>query len=240
MDKLEKVATSPIELVFENEHFVVVNKPCDTNFHDEGEISSGFFNQVKTFLAYENLYPVHRLDKMTSGLVIMAKNLEAAQSFQEAFQAHTIDKYYLALSHDKPSKKQGLVKGDMAKARRGSWKLLRTNSNPAKTQFFSFALGDGLRCFLLKPLSGRTHQIRVALKSLGAPISGDSLYGGKAELDRGYLHAYALKFTLFGRDYCFVSKPRQGDLFQTDAMNECLIDPAILAAPWQLAWPKGK
>ena len=92
-------------------------------------------------------------------------------------------KYYVALSARKPSKKGGRVVGDMDRSRRGQWKLLRTADNPAITAFVSQAVASGdtsdmasLRAFLLKPHTGRTHQIRVALKALGSPILGDPMY----------------------------------------------------------------
>ena len=185
-----------INIIDEQNDFIIVEKPNNVNFHDEGEIDNGFFNQVKNMVKFDNLYPVHRLDKMTSGLLVFAKNLATAQQFQQLFEQHKIEKYYLAISDKKPIKKQGLIKGDMAKSRRGMWKLLRSQDNPATTQFFSYPLTAGRRLYLLKPHSGKTHQLRVALSSIGSPILGDPSYAahsGAAE-QRGYLHAYALRF----------------------------------------------
>ena len=82
----------------------------------------------------------------------------------------------------------------MGKARNGSYRLLRTLDNPAITRFWSrLDTSFGERLFLLKPHTGKTHQLRVAMKSLGAPIFGDTRYGGD-EADRTYLHAWALEF----------------------------------------------
>ena len=121
-------------IVSDHEDFIIVEKPADVNFHDEGEIESGFFNQVKNHGkaqgTFTDLFPIHRLDKMTSGLIIFAKNLSAAQVFQELFQQHKIEKYYLAISDKKPKKKQGLIKGDMEKSRRGMWKLVVAKKTP--------------------------------------------------------------------------------------------------------------
>ena len=127
----------PINIVSDHDDFIIVEKPADVNFHDEGDINNGFFNQVKKQGKFDELFPIHRLDKMTSGLIIFAKNLSAAQTFQQLFEQHKVEKYYLAISDKKPKKKQGLIKGDMAKSRRGMWKLLRSQENPATTQFFS-------------------------------------------------------------------------------------------------------
>ncbi|MFD2164699.1 TIGR01621 family pseudouridine synthase [Thalassotalea euphylliae] len=214
--------------------FLVVDKHPNTNFHDEGNLGNGVFNQVKRALSLDILFPVHRLDKLTSGLLIFAKTEQAAQDFQKQFSNHDIEKYYLALSAAKPKKKQGAIKGDMAKSRRGMWKLLRTNDNPAITQFFSYSIEPGARAFVLKPHSGKTHQIRVAMNSIGAPILGDELYGGNSS-DRGYLHAYAMRFTLFGKPYEYILPPRLGSQFTAPIFVKWL---EHQPAPWQQHWPK--
>lgn len=228
----------PFTLIDNQNDFIVINKNADISFHDEGAINNGLFNQIKKTLSIEELYPIHRLDKMTSGLLIFAKNLNTAQQFQQLFSNHEIEKYYLAISDKKPSKKQGLIKGDMAKSRRGTWKLLRSNNNPSITQFFSYAIGDGKRLYLLKPHSGKTHQIRVALNSIGAPILGDSYYypnNEKYDFDRGYLHAFALRFQLNGQQYRYLQRPSQGFHFNNDAVVKLL---ASLIQPESLLWPK--
>ena len=116
-----------------------------------------------------------------------------------------VAKTYVALSNRKPKKKMGRVSGDMERSRRGSWKLTRGTTDPAVTQFesTSYVADDGRRLyfFVVKPLTGRTHQIRVALKSLGAPILGDERYANAldaSEYDRTYLHSSSMSFTLPG------------------------------------------
>ena len=225
--------------ITEHHDFIVVDKEPGVNFHDEGKIGSGLFSLVKQQIQSHNknaeLYPVHRLDKMTSGLVIFAKNLACAQTFGQLFNDHDIEKYYLAIADKKPSKKQGLIKGDMAKSRRGMFKLLRTMENPAITQFFSYSIANKQRLYLLKPHSGKTHQLRVALASIGAPIVGDPLYYSTSPADRGYLHAYALKFTYLGEKFEFTSLPTKGEYYLNEALNEQL---AAIKKPWQLNWPR--
>ena len=219
--------------------FIIVDKAAGINFHDEGDIGSGLFSQVKKQLVKINataeLYPVHRLDKMTSGLVIFAKNLKAAQQFGQLFEDHHIEKYYLAISDKKPNKKQGLIKGDMSKSRRGMYKLLRTLANPAITQFFSYTIGNRQRLYVLKQHSGKTHQLRVALTSIGSPIIGDPLYYSASKTDRGYLHAYALKFDYQGETFEFISLPDQGEHYLTQIVKKQL---AAIKKPWQLNWPR--
>ncbi|MAG75479.1 MAG: TIGR01621 family pseudouridine synthase [Colwelliaceae bacterium] len=224
------------QIVDDQPDFVVIDKAPNVNFHDEGDFGQGLFHQVKTILGLEALYPVHRLDKITSGLLIFAKNSEAAATFQQLFSEHKIEKYYLALSTQKPKKKQGLVKGDMAKSRRGMWKLMRTTENPAITQFFSYSLGTGKRAYILKPHSGKTHQIRVAMASIGAPILGDPLYS-KVESDRGYLHAFALQFEWQEKSFEYELPPVIGEEFTSTEFSNWL---ESMVKPWALAWPKMK
>ena len=100
----------------------------------------------------------------------------------------------------------------MERGRRGSWLLTRSMNNPAITWFESYGLGDGLRLFVVQPKTGKTHQIRVALKSLGSPIIGDEWYGAPPA-DRVYLHAAQLKFPFQQQRWCFSAWPTQGLLF---------------------------
>jgi tRNA pseudouridine32 synthase/23S rRNA pseudouridine746 synthase len=219
--------------------FIIVDKAAGINFHDEGDLGEGLHAKVKAYLSETNnsneLYPVHRLDKMTSGLLIFAKTRVCAQTFGELFKQHNIEKYYLALSDKKPTKKQGLIKGDMEKSRRGMFKLLRTVANPAITQFFSYGSDNKQRLFILKPHSGKTHQLRVALSSIGSPITGDPLYYTNSIADRGYLHAYALKFEYQGNSFEFLSKPSSGEFFISAQVDQQL---QALKKPWLLNWPR--
>ncbi|MHC3995421.1 TIGR01621 family pseudouridine synthase [Thiomicrolovo sp. ZZH C-3] len=217
-------------LVFDHHDFAVVAKPAGMSFHSE--TGPGFVVQASELTGCP-LYPVHRLDKMTSGLVILAKSSAAAAAFTALFEHREVEKYYLALSLRKPKKKQGWIKGDMAKARRGDWKLLKTAANPAVTRFISAPLREGERAFLVKPYTGKTHQIRVALKSLGSPIAGDVRYADKAEAEkeaRGYLHAYALRFTYNGEPFSFTLPPDEGERFLSPLFSDLL---QAWQAPWE-------
>lgn len=226
---------APVRICFEHNDFLIVYKPAGVGFHDEKDQSVGFFNQCEALLG-EKLFPVHRLDKITSGLIILARNLGTAQWFQSAFENQQIEKLYLAIGKGKPKKKQGLVKGDMQAARRSQWKLLKTQHNPAITQFFSQPLAiekTGFRLYLLKPKTGKTHQIRVALKSISTPIMGDTLYGGFAA-DRGYLHAGRIWFDYKGQVVDITAPPTEGALF-CEAATQCTSE---LLVARKLNWPR--
>ncbi len=229
-----------IKVVYQNQNFMVVNKPEGLNFHSEEDAThttqAGLVVLVKQQQNLAELYPVHRLDKMTSGLVIFAKNKATAQAFQMLFEQHQIQKYYLAISDKKPKKKQGWIIGDMLSARRGSWKLAKSQDNPAKTQFISALIEPKKRLYLVKPITGKTHQIRVALKSIGAPILGDVRYAeahAAKQLDRGYLHAFAIQFTLYQQSYQFVQSPTKAGEGGREFLNpNC----EAIIQTWQTPW----
>lgn len=221
-------------IVSENENFVVINKRENINFHSEdGEF--GVVVAVEKFLK-QKLYSVHRLDKMTSGLLLLAKSSVVANELSKLFKNQQIQKYYLAISDKKPKKKQGLIKGGMEKSRRSMWKLTNSKENLAITQFFSYPLTEGKRLFVVKPKTGKTHQIRVALKSISSAICGDHLYAEKHnDYDRGYLHAYQIYFSLYNEDFSFSCLPEIGGIFLSEVCSQQL---AALSHLNLLGWPK--
>ncbi len=214
------------QLVAQTPAFVVINKASGVSVHRDQQ-ACGLVTQVERDLGCK-LWLVHRLDRITSGLMVLARSSADCARLAGLFRERQVSKFYLALSDRKPTKKQGQVIGDMARGRRGSWKLLRSRDNPAITEFYSCSGGSGVRVLLCKPFSGQTHQIRVALKSIGAPIIGDPIYHEAVTPapDRGYLHAWQLLFELDGQRYHFSALPGQGELFRR---------PEVLAAlaQWQ-------
>jgi len=221
-------------LIAENEYFIVINKFSGVNFHTEnGEI--GVVVAAEQHLG-KKLFSVHRLDKMTSGILLLAKSSLVANELAQLFKHHQIQKYYLAIADKKPKKSQGLIKGGMEKSRRSMWKLTRGKENLAITQFFSYSLGEGKRLFIIKPKTGKTHQIRVALKSIGSAICGDPIYATELAgcYDRGYLHAYQIQFYYAEKEYDFTVIPDQGELFTSEACQKWLLSQADCK---QLNWP---
>lgn len=243
-----------IAVVFEHKDFLVVNKPPGVSFQDQIEAhinNSDDKTRISTCPTHLGLvsrlekqldcplWPVHRLDKITSGLVIFARHSEAAARFGKIFEQKLIGKTYLAISNSKPKKKQGKIVGDMKKSRNGCWLLSRTNINPAVTQFESWPLDcqieNGpienspiknrvatpakLRVFKIRPKTGKTHQIRVALKSIGSAILGDTRYGAQGS-DRGYLHASQLEFEWDNQNILIKAAPTSGQYFLCDAFTD--------------------
>ena len=211
----------PIEIIYTHDDFIIINKPCNVSVHkDHDEI--GLLQIIAAQLGLTKVWLVHRLDKITSGLLILALNPQSAAEISQLFAQRKVEKTYIALSVHKPKKKQGVICGDMQKSRRGTWKLSQTKENPALTRFYSTSCEANLRLFVLFPQTGKTHQIRVAMKSLGSAILGDRLYGDQTPCDRTYLHAYALQFNYRGESIAVTCPPKCGQFFQRNSVLEKL------------------
>lgn len=226
---------SDISILHDHPDFIIVNKPAGIPVQDE-TVQLGIIPRLCKQLELPKLWLVHRLDKVTSGILMLAKNQDAASQLSTLFANRQIEKFYLALSNKKPNKKQGSVVGDMKKVRNGAWMLTKDILQPAVTQFDSVGLGNGLRLFLVKPLTGKTHQIRVMMKSLGSPIIGDSAYKGITS-DRTYLHAFAIRFTYECQELTFTCIPDEGTLF---TQTEAILAIQDNSQPWRKNWPKVK
>ena len=265
-------ATAPIALrppcvIHEDDDVLVIDKPAGMSFHNDDLVTNlpGVVSTVRALQASGTLrgtdyagavHSVHRLDKTTSGILLLAKNERIASWLTAQFAARRVHKYYVALSAKRPSKKMGTVRGDMAKSRRGAWKLTRPEKGKtpaAVTKFASRGVrgaspdgegeeGRSLRMLLMRPLTGKTHQLRVCAKSLGSPVLGDEKYSGKsagADEDRGYLHAAALRVAMPGGNVMdVVCKPSDGNEWADassgfhDAWIECGFHKLLGADEW--------
>ncbi|WP_275722291.1 TIGR01621 family pseudouridine synthase [Vibrio furnissii] len=228
------------DILLTHSDFLLINKHPNVSVHkDDGDTM--LLQEVAKQSGDVQLYLVHRLDKMTSGILLLARNAKAASELSKGFAERQVEKFYLALGSKKPKKKQGLISGDMERSRRASWKLLTSQTNPAVTQFFSLAAEPGERLFLCKPYTGKTHQIRVALKSVGSGIVGDPIYNAGNQADRGYLHAFALRFSYAGETYQWVCDPRH-QLALGEKWNSDIVSQGIESwlEPWSLSWPSVK
>ncbi|MEE4244049.1 MAG: pseudouridine synthase [Kangiellaceae bacterium] len=212
--------TQSFSIIQETNDWLAVNKPDGIGMHTEtgadGKVELGVVQLLKQQLNLDYLAPVHRLDKVTSGCLLLAKNPKSAACLANQFSARQVDKVYLAITQGKPKKKQGTIKGDMLPARNGNWKLAKSVDDPAITQFKSIGFKDGLRLAVVKIITGKTHQIRVALKSNGTPVWGDTRYGDKQinlVADRCYLHCWQLCFDDQEQRQFIKCWPEQGELF---------------------------
>lgn len=219
-----------IDIIYEHKNWLVIDKPAGVNFHTEGN-ELGVIAQLESQLSTK-LWPVHRLDKLTSGLLLIARDKESCAQLSDLFSKRKVEKFYLAICQSSLKKKQGLIKGDMASARRGAYKLLKSTDNPAITQFFSTSITSGYRLCLLKPKTGKTHQLRVALKSLSAPIVGDTLYTGEP-FKRMLLHNFGLCFDYEGEHIAITHMPN----FLPDFDVEACLKRENWLQPWDFKWP---
>ncbi len=227
-----------IRVIEDTHDYLVVYKPAGMSVHDttnpeDGNQRRGMISLLREEHNDTQLLPVHRLDKITSGLLLVGKGSSATRELSLLFQQRRVQKYYLAILHRKPSKKQGTIAGDMLKARSGTWRLSTATDNPAVTQFFTYGLGDGSRLAIVKPHTGKTHQIRVAMKSVAAPIVGDTDYGGPAA-DRVYLHAWQLKLSFNNEPKHWWAPPEEGECFLRGPVRDTI---AAVNLPEALPWP---
>ena len=218
------------DILFDHPDFVVIHKPCCVTMHKG---SNSPFPALLDIQQSQKFFVVHRLDDQTSGCLILAKTPEAAEQFRVLFSSQRIQKTYIAISDQKGKRKMGWVKGDMANIRGGVWGLKQTQNNPAISYFIRQGLGNGRYLFWVRPFSGKTHQIRVALKSNSSPILGDSIYKGTAA-DRVYLHAFALSFNYGDTHINVIAQPHSGTVFTALATDNEFLDQTNYS---RLSWP---
>lgn len=179
------------EVVYEDENVLVVNKPAGLLSEFKGE-----YCPEATLAKYGLI--VHRLDRDTSGVIILAKNEETQSMLRRQFQDRKTHKTYYAVVSGQPKLDAARIDLPMMRdLKRPTTFRVDPNGKPAET-FYKVLKTDGKHSLVeLKPTTGRTHQLRVHMKYLGHPILGDPVYG-EEKADRLYLHAGALEITLPG------------------------------------------
>ena len=191
-----------LPILYEDDDVIVVNKPSGLLTHAKGGLSDeptvAEIIRPKTSFAMDTDRPgiVHRLDRDTSGLLIIAKNPESAAHLQRQFAERTAKKTYIAITDGKP--KLNAAKIDLPIGRNPSAPStfrIDPNGKPAQTTYHVLVENDTQSLVKLKPTTGRTHQLRVHLAHLNAPILGDRVYGKSSDC-RMMLHAQKLEITL--------------------------------------------
>ena len=202
----------PLDIVFENEHLVIINKPAGMVVHPAPGHASGTlvhaalgnFGVLQGIGGEVRPGIVHRLDKDTSGLIIVAKNEKAHRWLQEQFRLRKVKKTYLALVDGKPPTPSGRVEAAIARdaAHRKQMTVVSDGRGRAAiTEFHTVKQFNQHTLVEAHPLTGRTHQIRLHMAFLGCPIVGDLVYGRKKpslDLERHFLHAYQISIILPG------------------------------------------
>ena len=202
----------PLDIVFENDDLVVVNKPAGMVVHPAVGHSSGTL--VNAMLGYdpdiegiggeERPGVVHRLDKETSGLILLAKNERAHRWLQDQFRLRKVEKTYLALVDGKPPTPSGRVEAHIGRDPGHRKRMAIVSESRGREAISEYKTVESFANHTLlefHPLTGRTHQIRLHCAFLGCPIVGDEVYGRKkpsVEINRHFLHAFRLKIVLPG------------------------------------------
>ncbi len=202
----------PLDIVFENDDLLVVNKPAGMVVHPAaGHLSGTLVNAV---LGYdpdlegiggeERPGLVHRLDKDTSGLIVLAKNERAHNWLQDQFRLRKVEKTYLALVDGKPKPPAGRVEAPIGRDPSHRKKMAILQPGKGREAVSEYKTLESFKKHTLlevHPLTGRTHQIRLHCQFLGCPIVGDAVYGKRnpsLEIKRHFLHAAKLKIVLPG------------------------------------------
>lgn len=179
------------EVIYEDGNVVVLNKPAGLLSMAKGE-----YCPENTLERYGLL--VHRLDRDTSGVVILAKNPETQMFLKKQFQDRKTHKIYNAVIEGRPKLDEARIDLPLARDLKRPTTFRVDPNGKASETFYKVVKTNGDYSLLeLKPVTGRTHQLRVHMKYLGHPILGDRVYGGK-KADRLYLHARSLEVTLPG------------------------------------------
>lgn len=181
-------------VIYEDEHVLVIDKPAGLLSMAKGEYCA-----EPTLENYGLL--VHRLDRDTSGVVILAKDSETQSMLRRQFQDRKTHKTYYAIVVGHPKLPEAMIDLPIARnLKRPTTFQVNQNGKSSQTYYKVLAENDKYSLLELKPTTGRTHQLRVHLKYLGTPILGDPVYGDeKFTADRLYLHAKELEITIPGQ-----------------------------------------
>ena len=213
----------PVTVVYEDGDLLVVDKPAGMVVHPApghplGTLVNALLARLPDIEGIgEELRPgiVHRLDKDTSGLMVVARNRQAHDHVSRQMKGREVRKVYLALAAGALEPAEGIIRASIGRDPRNRKRMAVVDvGREAET---SYRVLERLSNFTLVeafPKTGRTHQIRVHFSSLGHPLAGDTLYGGKdSRLDRQFLHAHVLGFRLPSTgEYVEFTSPLPGEL----------------------------
>lgn len=217
----------PLDIIFENEDVMVVNKPAGMVVHPAAGHSSGTL--VHAALAHapemagiggiKRPGVVHRLDKETSGLILLAKNDHTHRFLQDQFRLRKTSKNYITLVDGKPPTPSGRIEAPIGRDSVHRKLMAVTAMHKGREAITEYHTLESFREHTLlevHPLTGRTHQIRVHMKFLGCPVTGDTVYGHRhatISLNRFFLHASQLTILLPGeKTLCTFSAPLPAEL----------------------------
>jgi len=198
----------PLDILYQDSDVVVVNKPCGLVVHpaagnEDGTLVNALMYHIKDLSGIGGeMRPgiVHRLDKDTSGLILVAKNDRAHVILSDQFKERSMEKHYLAVAFGSFKEESGLIDAPIARHPVDRKKMaIVPGGKPSRTEWKVIESLKGATYLDVHLLTGRTHQIRVHMHSVGHPLMGDSIYAPNLKhpvhIPRLMLHAYSLAFT---------------------------------------------
>ncbi len=202
---LDEIPDIDMPILYEDDNCLVIDKPAGVLTHSKGNFNpeatvATFIRDKVTGMEGERAGIVHRLDRGTSGVIIAAKTPEALQWLQKQFSKRNVKKEYVAVIEGSLETTEAVVKAPIARNMRDPKTFtVNPNGKPAETAYSTLKTANGRSLVLLRPKTGRTHQLRVHLSYLKHPIVGDVIYRGAAH-GRMLLHAQQLEITLPSRE----------------------------------------
>ncbi len=192
-------------IIFENKNFLIINKWSSIATQGGSKINLSIDDIIKNKSSEYKL--VHRLDKDTSGLLIIAKNRNYAKIFGNLFKSSLIQKTYLAICEGKPKMQESHIELDI----KSKFEVIKKS----KTYYKQLNNYNGLSLILYQPLTGKTHQLRIVSKNLSCPIIGDNKYNNQSKFrnETLKLNAHILKFSINNLEYEFKSHLPKDFLF---------------------------
>jgi len=214
---------APLAVVYEDREVLVVDKPAGLVVHpgpgQSGEtlLSAILAHCPSVGLSDDSVRPgiAHRLDKNTSGLMVVAKNDAAREHLVSQFKDRSVTKEYLVLVKGRLSPKEGVIEGPIGRNPRSRVRMaIVVGGKDASTRYRVREYVGDHSLIEVVPVTGRTHQIRVHLSAIGHPVVGDSTYGVSSPVvDRQFVHAHRLGFRLpSNRQYREFTSPLPSDL----------------------------
>jgi 23S rRNA pseudouridine1911/1915/1917 synthase len=200
---VEAVPDARFEIAYEDDHLIVVDKPAGVvvhpgQGHDQGTLVQALAGRVAGGPDPERPGVVHRLDRDTSGLLVLARDEATHAALQQALRERRLTREYVALVEGRPPARSGTIDAPLGRDRRVRTRMSSDTDNPreAITHFETERVFEGATLLRVRLETGRTHQIRAHLLAIGNPVAGDPEYGnaGRYGLPRQFLHAARLAF----------------------------------------------
>lgn len=204
---MAKILNFDINIIYEDNHIIVVEKSPGILVQGDSTKRITLLEIAKKYIKEKYKKPgnvflgiVHRLDRLTSGIVVFARTSKSAKRLSESFRKHEVKKFYLAICEGKIEKEEGILRNwvywDKEKHKTQVFNNIKPNSKEASTYYKVLYKDKNLSLVILSPETGRKHQLRAQLSHIGYPILGDKKYGSKRNFFKDYiaLHCFELKF----------------------------------------------